>query len=38
MATVTFGLNKKINTEQERLMNPLGLSITSYRVDAEVIK
>ncbi|HHR6469887.1 TPA: virB8 family protein [Providencia alcalifaciens] len=38
IATVTFGLNKKINTEQERLMNPLGLSITSYRVDAEVIK
>ncbi|HHJ1229554.1 TPA: virB8 family protein [Proteus mirabilis] len=38
IATVTFDLSKKINTEQERLINPLGLSVTSYRVDAEVIK
>ncbi|WP_258086630.1 virB8 family protein [Xenorhabdus bovienii] len=38
IATVTFDLSKKINTEQARLINPLGLSVTSYRVDAEVIK
>lgn len=38
IATVTFDLSRKVKTEEERLINPLGLSITSYRVDSEVVK
>lgn len=38
IATVTFDFNRKIKTEEERLINPLGLNIASYRVDAEVVK
>ncbi len=38
LATVKFDFGKQIKTEQQRLLNPLGMSIISYRVDAEVIK
>lgn len=38
IATLKFDFSKKITTEQERLLNPLGLNVFSYRVDAEVIK
>lgn len=38
IATVTFDFSRKIKTEEERLLNPLGMVITSYRVDAEVVK
>lgn len=38
IATVTFDLSRKVKTEEERLINPLGLSVTSYRVDSEVVK
>lgn len=38
LATVKFDFSKKITTEQQRLLNPLGMSVISYRVDAEVIK
>ncbi len=38
IATLKFDFSKKITTEQERLLNPLGLNVISYRVDAEVVK
>lgn len=37
-ATLTFDFSNKVTTEKERLTNPLGLKITSYKVDAEVVK
>lgn len=38
IATVKFDFSKKVKTEEQRLLNPLGLNVISYRVDAEVIK
>ena len=38
IATVKFDFNKKIKTEEQRLINPLGFEVISYRVDPEVIK
>lgn len=38
IATVTFDYSKKIKTEGQRLINPLGFQAMSYRVDPEVIK
>lgn len=38
ISTLKFDFSKKITTEQERLLNPLGLNVISYRVDAEVVK
>lgn len=37
-ATLTFDFSKVISTEKDRLTNPLGLNVTSYKVDAEVVK
>lgn len=38
IATIDFDYNKKIKTEQERLENPLGFQVISYRVDAENVE
>ncbi|EIO8946031.1 type IV secretion system protein [Salmonella enterica] len=38
IATVAFDFNKKIETEEQRLINPLGFEALSYRVDAEALK
>lgn len=38
IATVTFDYRRKIKTEGQRLINPLGFAAVSYRVDPEVIK
>ncbi|MHA6187812.1 virB8 family protein [Escherichia coli] len=38
IATIAFDFNKKIETEEQRLINPLGFQALSYRVDPEVIK
>ncbi|MEG7664990.1 type IV secretion system protein [Hafnia paralvei] len=38
IATVKFDFKKKIKTEEQRLVNPLGFEAISYRVDPEVIK
>lgn len=38
IATLKFDFTKTIKTEQQRLINPLGFNVVSYRVDAEVIK
>lgn len=38
IATISFDFNKKIETEEQRLINPLGFQVNSYRVDAEAVK
>ncbi|EGZ8458150.1 type IV secretion system protein [Salmonella enterica] len=38
IATIPFDYNKKIKTEAQRQINPLGLQVLSYRVDAEASK
>lgn len=38
IATIAFNFDKKIKTEGDRLVNPLGFQTVSYRVDAEVVK
>jgi len=38
IATIPFDYNKKIKTESERQINPLGMQVLSYRVDAEAGK
>lgn len=38
VATVAFDYQRKIKTEGERLLNPLGFQALSYRVDPEAIK
>lgn len=38
IATVAFDYNKSITTEGERLINPLGFEVLSYRVDPELVK
>ena len=38
IATVKYDFSNKVKTEEQRLLNPLGLNVISYRVDAEVVK
>lgn len=38
IATIAFDFNKKIETEEQRLINPLGFQALSYRVDPEAMK
>lgn len=38
IATVVYQFKPKKLTEQQRLVNPLGLDVVSYRVDPEVVK
>lgn len=38
IATISFDFNKKIKTEAQRQINPLGMQVLSYRVDAEAGK
>ncbi|HGJ5878407.1 virB8 family protein [Arsenophonus nasoniae] len=38
IATLKFDFTKTIKTEAQRLINPLGFNVVSYRVDAEVVK
>ncbi|MDM0029129.1 virB8 family protein [Variovorax saccharolyticus] len=38
IATVAFKFENALATEQQRLVNPLGFKVLSYRVDPEVIK
>lgn len=38
VATIAFDYQRKIKTEGERLLNPLGFQALSYRVDPEAIK
>ncbi|EGH9360836.1 type IV secretion system protein [Salmonella enterica] len=38
VATIAFDYQKKIKSEGERLINPLGFQALSYRVDPEAIK
>jgi type IV secretion system protein VirB8 len=38
IATVAFKFTNGLATEQQRLVNPLGFKVVSYRVDPEVIK
>lgn len=36
LATLSFDFSKPIRTEKQRLINPLGFAVTSYKLDAEV--
>lgn len=38
ISTIAFDFNKKIETEEQRLINPLGFQVLSYRVDPEAMK
>lgn len=38
IATIAFRFKSGLATEQQRLINPLGFKVLSYRVDPEVIK
>jgi type IV secretion system protein VirB8 len=38
LATIAFWFNPGMMTEQQRLINPLGFKVASYRVDPEVLK
>lgn len=38
IATLTYDFTKQSKTEEQRLVNPLGLNVSSYRVDSEVVK
>ncbi|UCQ29606.1 type IV secretion system protein (plasmid) [Edwardsiella tarda] len=38
ISTIAFDFNKKIETEEQRLINPLGFHVLSYRVDPEAMK
>ncbi|MGL5290032.1 MAG: virB8 family protein [Aeromonas sp.] len=38
VAVINFDFAHKIKTEGERLLNPLGFNVLSYRVDPEVVK
>jgi type IV secretion system protein VirB8 len=35
IATIAYDYNKKVSLESDRLINPLGFEVISYRVDAE---
>lgn len=37
-ATLKFGFDKNIRTQEQRLVNPLGMNIITYNVDSEVVK
>lgn len=36
LATIAFDFSKPVRTEKQRLINPLGFAVTSYKLDAEV--
>lgn len=36
LATMSFDFSKNVRTEKQRLINPLGFAVTSYKLDAEV--
>ena len=38
VATIAFWFNPGMMTDQQRLINPLGFKVASYRVDPEVLK
>lgn len=38
LATIAFDFNKSIPTEADRLLNPLGFQIISYKLDQELVK
>ena len=38
IATIDFDYEKEIKTEAERLENPLGFQVISYRVDVENVE
>ena len=38
VATLTYEYVKELTTEKERIMNPLGFKVNTYRIDSEIAR
>lgn len=38
VATLTYEYVKELTTEKERVMNPLGFKVNTYRIDSEIVR